>query len=103
MKSLLNQITFNEFEIHVQVSIECQQEHRREPSGGSDNVVCSEEEEGDSISDNVGKNTLKSENGKNSFQDEDSYTSSTSGSRRQSPMLRGNQIRIEPGVPDLLK
>ena len=92
------------------MSVECQQEHRREPSGGSDNVVCSEEEEGETVrppsNAETKKNFREDENNYENFDNKDNfenYSSSASSTTRPSPpVIRGNQIRIE-AVPDLLK
>ena len=83
------------------MTIENQLEHRREPSGGSDNVVCSEEEEND-IVDNVGVMSNVGATRTSVNNDDESFSSATSSSRHSPPIIRGNQIRIET-VPDLLK
>lgn len=66
-------------------SVTSQQEHRREPSGGSENVVCSDE--------------CEDSPAHYSSQGDEDLASTKS---HQSPVLRGNQIRIEH-PPDLLK
>jgi len=81
--------------------VENQLEHRREPSGGSDNVVCSEEEENDSVDNACVVSVPSNVGARASLNDDDSFSSATS-SKPSPPMIRGNQIRIE-NVPDLLK